>query len=182
MGLFDIFKKATNPYFSAENEGLRAISQRFGRSNEDTVFITTSRICPECSKYNRRIFSLFGRYKAFPRLPQFLTRSKCPLCGIHIGYAHYFPGINGNLKKDIAFNKKPICDMRTKEELALWNNFENKQRINKRLEQDFNWLKNNLPDKAPKSLGGYKRMYNTKSANFKKLEELADKSGYTLLS
>lgn len=72
--------------------------------------------------------------------------------------------------------------MRTKEELALWNNFENKQRINKRLEQDFNWLKNNLPDKAPKSLGGYKRMYNTKSANFKKLEELADKSGYTLLS
>ena len=100
----------------------------------------------------------------------------------HIGYAHYFPGINGNLKKDIAFNKKPICDMRTKEELALWNNFENKQRIDKRLEQDFNWLKNNLPDKAPKSLGGYKRMYNTKSANFKKLAELAEKNGYTLLS
>lgn len=182
MGIFNFFKKSLNPYLNAENEGLRAISQRFGSSNEDTVFVTTRRICPECSKYNRRIFSLFGRYKAFPMLPQFLTQSRCPVCGVHIGYCHYFPGINGNLKKDIAFNKKPICDMRTRKEKAMWNELEKSHQTNERLEEDYAWLTNNLPDKAPKSIGGYKRMYNSKSANFKRLVELAAELGYTILS
>lgn len=100
MGLFNILKnKCSINYNNVDNENLKAISSRFRGSSEDTVFVTTSKICPDCSVYNRRIFSLFGRYKSFPILPVFLHQRRCPTCGTYIGYAHYFPNINGNLKK-----------------------------------------------------------------------------------
>ena len=181
MGLLNFFKKGSAPsYANAKNEGLRAISKRFRGSNEDTVFVTTSRLCPTCSMYNRRIFSLFGHYKAFPILPAFLHNDVCPTCGVHIGYSHYFPGINGNLKKDIAYSNKPFRDCRSSEEKALWNEKIRKEQLNNKMEHDYNWIVNNLPDLAPKSIGGYKRMVGANSKNYQKIVSAAKAKDYTI--
>lgn len=180
MRLFDIFKNHSISYTGVENESLRAISTRFRGSNEDTVFVTTSRLCPECSKYNRRIFSLYGRYKSFPLLPTFLTKSRCPECGICIGFAHYFPGITGNLKKDIKFNQQPLVDRRTKEERKLWEENVLRQEQIRKMEQDYKWIVQNLPELAPKSVGGYKRMCKSNSINFQKIVKLAKEKGYQI--
>lgn len=163
-----------------KNESLRAISTRFRGSKDDTVFVTTSRICPECSKYNRRIFSVYGRYKSFPILPHFLYTDRCPLCNTSIGYAHYFPGITGNLKQDIRDNQKTIEDKRNIEERKLWNEHIEKQNFNIESEEDYKWIVNNLPELAPKSIAGYKKMRISNSKNYQQIVSAALEKGYTI--
>lgn len=181
MGLFDFIKAKPLPnYSNVENEELSAISTRFRGSKEDTIFVITSRICPTCSVYNRSVYSLFGRYKSFPLLPDFLKNKTCPTCGFHIGYAHYFPGINGNLQKDIKFSNRPLIDLRTTEEKNMWNERIQKKIFNKKIEADFNWICVNLPHIAPKSIGGYKRMINANSANYQRIVSAAKEKGYTI--
>ena len=51
-----------------------------------------------------------------------------------------------------------------------------KEKIN----NDFNWICSNLPDIAPKSIGGYKRMINTNSSNYQKLVSAAKEKGYVI--
>ncbi|MFR8975057.1 MAG: hypothetical protein ACLVG9_03595 [Eubacteriales bacterium] len=46
--------------------------------------------------------------------------------------------------------------------------------------EDYYWLLENLPDAAPKSFGGYRRMKNMNSANYIKLAELAKEKGRTI--
>lgn len=181
MGLFKIFKKtSTIDYSNAPNESLRAISMRFRGAKEDTVYVMTSNICPTCSTYNRRIFSLYGRYNSFSLLPDFLRNSTCPTCNFHIGFAHYFPGMNGNLKKDIAFSNRPFADNRTKREIDLWNERVANEQLNKKMEQDYSWILNNLPELAPKSIGGYKRMAKSNSSNYQKIVCAAKEKGYAI--
>ena len=181
MGLFNFFRhQETFDYFDAENESLQAIATRFRGSKEDTVFVSSSRFCPTCSIYNRRVYSLFGRYKAFPLLPVFLRKAICPTCGIHIGYSHYFPGINGNLKKDIEFSNRPFTDNRTADEKALWDERIQQYELEQKIATDFDWICSNLPDMAPKSIGGYKRMIRSNSANYRKLLIAARDKGYFL--
>lgn len=178
MKLFNLFKTQAEPdYSTSENENLRAISTRFRGSKEDTVFVITSRLCPTCSTYNRRIYSLFGHYKSFPILPSFLRNSTCPLCGVHIGYAHYFPGINGNLKTDIKFSNRPFIDFRSKEEKQIWNERQEKKRLDSKASADFNWICSNLPDMAPQTIGGYKRMIKSNSLNYQKIVLAAKEKG-----
>lgn len=181
MGILEFFKKTSEQnYFASKNENLRAISMRFRNSKEDTVFVTTSRVCPVCSMYNRRIYSLYGRYKKFPLLPDFLKNDICPTCGVHIGYSHYFPGINGNLRKDIEFSNRPFVDSRTSEERQFWSDTVAKKQCNVKLENDFAWICKNIPDMAPKSIGGYKRMAKSNSKNYQKICVAAKEKGYII--
>lgn len=184
MNFLNLLKKfnynTTISYNNVENERLRAISTRFRDSNEDTVFISTSRICPECSKYNHRIFSLYGRYKAFPILPTFLYRNRCPICNTCIGFSHYFPNISRNLRKDITNNQKPLIDSRTSNECKIWDNNIKADEDNLTSEKDYKWILENLPELAPKSFAGYKRMRSSNSKNYQKLTLEAKKRGYTI--
>lgn len=45
---------------------------------------------------------------------------------------------------------------------------------------DFEWIKNNLPEIAPKSLSGYVRSKNANSSNFQKLVLAAKEKNYTI--
>lgn len=181
MGLFDFLKtKTSKDYSNVKNESLRAISTRFRGSKEDTVFVLTSRLCPTCSMYNRRVYSLFGRYESFPLLPEFLHGNICPTCGTHIRYSHYFPGANGDLKKDIKFSNQPFMDSRSSEEKHMWNERVAKEQLDLKMADDYKWICTNLPDLAPKSLGGYKRMISSKSANYKRIVSAAKSMGYSI--
>lgn len=138
MGLFNFMKSGFSQsvnYSNVPNKSLMTISSRIGKSNDDTVFVSTSRLCPTCSTYNRRVYSLYGRAKAFPALPEFLHADKCPVCGCCIGYSRYFQGINGNLQNDIAFSNRPFEDSRTQEEKEAWENKAKSKKRNKKENQ-----------------------------------------------
>lgn len=170
----------TNIYTSVENKSLKAIASRIRGSQEDTVFVTTSRLCPKCSIYNRRVFSLYGKYKQFPILPSYLYQKKCPQCNSSIGFCHYFPGINGNLPEDISFSNRPFIDSRTPEEIAHWNAGIEKSEFNNKVAQDYLWITKNLPEIAPKSISGYKRMISSNSSNYHKIKSAAAEKGYII--
>lgn len=179
--MFNLLGKSKKPdYSSVKNMSLRTISQKLKSIAEDTVFVTTSRICPVCSIYNRRIYSLFGQCRSFPILPNFLSNDVCPNCNKYIGFSRYFPNINGNLKKDIEFSNRPFIDSRTSDEKKMWDDNIFMIELDKKMERDFNWVCINLSCMAPKSIGGYKRMAKSNSKNFQKLVCAAKDKGYII--
>lgn len=183
MGLFNFMKPSSSQskdYSSVPNQGLRAIASRIGKSKDDTVYVTTSRLCPSCSMYNRRVYSLYKRALSFPELPEFLYAKECPVCGCYIDHERYFPEINGNLQKDIAFSNRPLVDSRTQEEIDIWESKVREKERNKKQEKDYAWISENLPELCPKSLGGYKRMANSNSANYQAIVAAAKEKNYLI--
>lgn len=61
---------------------------------QDLVIINTNSTCNICKKYNRKIYSISGRNKKYPKLPLEITRDGgfCPTC--ILGINAYFEGIN----------------------------------------------------------------------------------------
>lgn len=49
--------------------------------------------------------------------------------------------------------------------------------LEKKHKKQYNWICDNLPDLAPKSLGGYTKMKNSNSKNYQKIVDLANKLG-----
>lgn len=183
MGLFDFMKPRVShsiDYSNVQNQGLRAVASRIRKSKDDTVYVYTSRLCPVCSMYNRRIYTLYGRTPAFPLLPTDLHAEKCKVCGCFIGYSHYFPGINGNLQEDIAFSNRPFEDSRTQEEIGLWEIKLQEKQFNAKMEKDYAWIFENLPALCPKSVGGYKRMAKANSTNYQAIVAAAKDKGYLI--
>lgn len=163
-----------------DNDGIKRIKEHIKSDSEDTVYISTSRFCPECSVYNKRVFSIYGKEKHFPKLPKFLENSICPTCGHYIGVTRYFVKISGNLKKDIAFSNRPFVDQRTSYEKEIWNKTIKEQSTNAKISQDYQWISTNLPELAPKTIGGYKRMMTANSTSYKKIVLAAKEKGYDI--
>lgn len=90
--------------------------------------------CPDCAKYQGRVFSLSGKSKLFPKIPESFYRYG----GIHEGCGHmFFPyihkvtdplldytlsiqsAVKREYRKDIvAFSNRPFVDDRTPEDIA----------------------------------------------------------------
>lgn len=92
MGLFDILRKPNT--VNIENTSIQRMLPKMSERNIDTVIISTSQKCPNCKKYNKKIYSVFGRNKKYPKLPDCLKASKCPECNKAIGATMYFEGIS----------------------------------------------------------------------------------------
>lgn len=101
MGLFDKLFKSTPapPQPTIENISIQRLVPKCKERKTDTLFITTRSSCPVCRQYNRKIFSLYGWNKKYPKLPDFLLNQKCPECGESIGATIYHPGVNSPVKK-----------------------------------------------------------------------------------
>ncbi len=97
MGLFSFLKKDSISS-KIENISLNRLIPKCKERKIDTVFITTSRNCSYCSKYNRKIYSIYGWNKKYPKLPEFLYTTKCPHCGKSMGASLFQPGINTQSK------------------------------------------------------------------------------------
>lgn len=154
------------------------------RKDTDLIGFYGSNICPYCSIYSHRHYSLSGRDKRFPsidRLPKDLRGSNCPVCGCVIGFNSYYPlDIDGSLKKDIAQSNRPFTDQRTKVQINNYNKSVAEAQQAQQDKADFSWISANLPDIAPKSFSGYRRMKNMKSANYLKLVDKAKSLGYII--
>ncbi|HAF62038.1 MAG TPA: hypothetical protein DCK95_06905 [Anaerolineaceae bacterium] len=143
-----------------------------------------SRVCGECAKYTRRVFSISGKDKRFPALPKYfgLSMPEHAYCYISI-----YPFLlnrsepNWKYKGDLVeWCNRPFTDERTPQQKAYYKKYvlEVEQEIIDR--DNYDLLLEELPEIAPKSFGGYRRMKNLHSSNYHKLANAAFKKGINL--
>lgn len=99
MGLLDKLKiKTMHQGTPIENPSIQRLAPKCKEWKTDALFITTRKSCPVCSQYNRKVYSLYGWDKKYPKIPSILLQHKCPECGGSIGATLYQPGINSPVK------------------------------------------------------------------------------------
>lgn len=127
--------------------------------------------CAECSKYQGRVFSLSGKDKRFPRLPEHIIKSG----QIHKDCKHimtpYIIELQSpqELRDAILFSNRPLVDSRSDEEKALYEKQQYETMISIKDRENYYKLCEKLPDIAPKSLSSYRRMKNANTTNYQKL-------------
>lgn len=67
----------------------------------DLVIIYTNNTCSICKRYNKKIYSISGKSKKFPKLPLEITKygGFCPNC--YLGVNSYFEGITSQPKGNV---------------------------------------------------------------------------------
>ncbi len=141
-------------------------------STNETYFV-----CDECAKYIKRYFSISGKSKKYPKLPEYLLH-KSPehkYCAVTIypvmdGVSEPAWDYNGNF---IKYCNRPFVDERTKEQKLL---FEKEVKEKEEVLKDkefYDLIFEKCPEIAPKSFGGFRRMKAANSDNYKKLLEQA---------
>lgn len=134
--------------------------------------------CGECAKYQGRVFSISGKSKKFPKLPEHFIK----IGGVHEGCRHdfypYFEDMPPAYHKDIVkYSNRPFVDNRTKAQKEMYEKEMRKIEDEEKDRENFNWCYENLEDLCPKSFSGYRRMKNSNSANFQKLCAAAAEKG-----
>lgn len=150
--------------------------------DHDLVWMTKhSLCCGECAKYQGRVFSLTGKDKRFPKIPEQVLRTG----KIHPGCRHtftlYFWGLDSKKDKEmLRFSNRPFIDDRSEEIKRKYNFNSSAQTVKNSDRENYNRLCRCLPDLAPKSFNGYCRMKNSNSKNFQKLKVEAKKHDINL--
>lgn len=93
-----LFKKSFSQQSKIENISIQRLAPKCNDWQIDTLFITTRKSCPVCNQYNRKIYSLYGWNKKYPKIPDILLKEKCPNCSGSIGASIYTPNINSPIK------------------------------------------------------------------------------------
>jgi hypothetical protein len=94
MGLFNkLFNNTATQTPPIENTSIKRLAPKCREWKIDTLFITTRNSCSFCRSYNRKIYSLYGWNKKYPKIPPVLLKNKCPECNVFIGATIYFPDI-----------------------------------------------------------------------------------------
>ncbi|WP_405347163.1 phage minor capsid protein [Ruminococcus sp.] len=162
--------------------------------------------CEECAKYQGRVYSITGKDKRFPKLPRVINETGCvhPGCVHHLQVFYEWETIQkyvydneGNVQivsvDAIENSNRPFIDDRTVWEIEKYKKAQQKQlkkenelwspestiKYAKRI-VEFEWIEENLPEVAPKSLGGYTRMKHSNSKNYQKIKQLAAQKGMYL--
>ena len=113
------------------------------------------------------IFSKW-KNKKFPKLPDKIAKNGC----VHEGCRHrlypYFDGYSTPTYHEniVEYSNSPFVDNRSPEEIAEYEKNIKEAADKKRDSKEYELIKQKLPDCAPKSFGGYRRMKNSKSKNY----------------
>ena len=165
--------------------GSHTKNKQFDNLQTDLFSFSGNMLCPYCSIYNGRVFSLQGKDNRFPsirQLPESLLNMNCPECGVFLHVYSYYDKCmpQFELKADINRSNFPFVDMRTEHQIELYES-EKKNKQQKENDQiEYIWICKNLPDIAPKSFSGYRKMKNSNSKNYVKLVESAKALGYLI--
>ncbi len=129
--------------------------------------------CELCAQNSKRIFSVFGNDKRFPRLPIYLLQSLPQHEFCYLSFNHYVHDFclsewdfDGNL---IDFCNRPFRDERSPEDVERFESRKRAKTQEKLDRQMYYLIYEKCPDIAPKSLGGFRGMKRKNSPNFKKL-------------
>jgi hypothetical protein len=150
--------------------------------------------CKECAKYINRVYSISGRNKQFPSFMQ--ARKEClhELKCLSFSPFFLFRKPSFECQNIVQYSNRPFIDERSDDEIKRYDEWitmmQHKQEEEKRMIeyaktkrqdiQSLNWLQENLPTIAPKSLSGFRRMRSTNSKNYQKLVNEAAKLGKVL--
>ncbi len=181
MGFFsDLFKPKLAPS-SPQNSNLRILGNI---KHLETDLVESSDIaacCPKCAMYRRRIYSLSGRNKKFPKIPDDFD-SNC--CGLNL-----FPYILGvfepafSCKNPVQYSNRPFVDDRTQKEKKAYHDLQEElERLHqKELDRKiYEKLLITLPNDTPKSFGAFRRMKSTNSKGYQELRIKARARGINL--
>ena len=152
--------------------------------------------CKECAKYVNRIYSISGKDKRFP--PFETATNGCSHRLSCLSFAPFIFGVNEptfECRDIVKYSNRPFRDERSHDEAKRYDDWvalmqktkedESRQEANMierakakmKDTQTLQWLHENLPSIAPKSLSGFRRMRTTKSMNYQKLVEAAKALG-----
>ncbi len=194
MGRCETFLRENPDIFDmhvrAFDSTVRTIKERYiPVDNSDLIHVDYIRCCcPECAKYQGRIYSLFGMDKRFPRLPEWLLQTKGAHCG-HIMYPYiYYPDIPTSLYVKGEFvnvdaiepSNRPFEDDRPQEDIDIYLRIIAEYKEEQQDRATFAMLEENYPDIAPKSYGAYRRMKKAKTKGYLKLAEALKKDNIEL--
>lgn len=141
--------------------------------------------CPECAKMIGRVYSVSGKDKRFPKLPEYVKIHGNFHNGCRCTMTVYFPDIgtvyhHGEEVNALKSSNRPYIDDRTEQEIKSYQGYldylaEIEKKENDR--KEYQLLLEKLPDIAPKSFGAYRRMKNSKTKNYEKLLISAEEAG-----
>lgn len=140
--------------------------------------------CAICATYRKRIYSLSGADKRFPKFPKDFHFQ----CGLNI--SAFCDGISEpafKCKNYVFYSKRPFVDDRTPEEKE---NYQDRLRMIAETQYgkrsaDINriiyyWFRPKFPNDFPKSLSGFSRMRNSNSEKYRKLIQKIEAAGYEI--
>ena len=177
-------------YFANNNLREQLLQKVFSDAkllNTDLVEAAYSPVCcSECAKYRNRIYSISGKDKRFPKLPDILLDISHD-CNITLftfiyGYSSFY-NKNGRSVNPIEHSNRAFIDDRTPEEKEAYKNrltTLKKQKAKELNSKEYDWILEHMPEDCPKSLSGYTRMKNSNSDNYKKLVLKAKEKGFII--
>lgn len=143
--------------------------------------------CPECAKYQCRVYCISGKDKRLPKLPDIVKQYG----GFHEGCRHTFHAFFLNTFSTIQdsdlhehdvyrYSNRPFIDDRTESDKQM--HLERLEKKAKEKESAYNkeiyyLLKEKIPDIMPKSLSGFTRMKNINSKNYQAIVQAAQEIG-----
>jgi tetratricopeptide (TPR) repeat protein len=154
-------------------------SESLQRSFTDDLLITCDPdcACSKCSKYTRRILSEHGHNKRYPKFPEFLKLNLPEHEFCIMFYYPFFedfsipgwPNFQGNARK---YSNRPFRDERNDHQKKYF-----KERVVSTLQEridrkNYDVLRKDFSEIAPKSFGGFRRMKNMQSKNYLKLVKI----------
>lgn len=166
-----------------------------GEMNTDLVDVVCNCYhCAECSAYGNRVYSISGKDKRFPKLPDYVKNNAghCSMIIYPFIYGiHYLtdPYTNKSISGTdvIEYSNRPFTDSRPQQWIDGYNHLlelKHKREVDelnsKYAQQEYEQIVIKLPDIAPKSQGGYLRMKKSGSDNYKKLKYAAETAGIVI--
>ena len=137
--------------------------------------------CGECAKMNARVYSISGKSRLYPKLPDYVREHgnfhpgcRCTM-SVYFGEPVYYRGKETNARWA---SNRSYTDDRTEVQKAMYQEYLDHLADEAQKEADRNeyqLILTKLPDIAPKSFASYRRMKNAKTKNFFSIVEIAKK-------
>lgn len=144
--------------------------------------------CSECSKMTGRVYSISGKNKKFPKLPEYVKQHGNFHEGCRCTMTVFFDRdteiyYKGERVNAIKASNRPYVDNRTQQEIELYNKYLNLIKNKEKEDADrkeYYSIRELLPDVAPKSFNAYRRMKGQQTDSFKRLVEIANANGISI--
>lgn len=160
--------------FDKEREEYNATINREVYGNTDIVSTNeTYSVCDECAKYTKRYFSISGKNRKYPKLPEYLLHKSeehkyCSITLYPVLEEVSVPAwdYTGDFVK---YCNRPFVDERTKKQKEAFEKDVKEKEEAAKDKEFYDLIFEKFPEIAPKSFGGYRRMKASNSENYKNL-------------
>lgn len=185
--------KTTDPYTAERNRVLSILTDQLNRSPNSFTAISLANFlkytvefdsdyartmechccCEKCAPYRQRYYSISGKDKRLPKVPDFfLDIRNLEHCRVELKAA---TDIDIEVKPEIIpISNRPYIDDRTDEEKEIYQSVLAEKRAEAEKEQDkkdYEKLSAMYPDIVPKSFSAYRRLKNSNPEKFKELKQ-----------